>query len=147
VRRLRSAIVVQRMIAHVSSESYSGAPVNRLRAGSTETARWAPFRVNAAPSRAHAAPFPAQAAPFRVNVRRFFECPRGYRDPFSGKLCPVTPKNEDPQEGILPPSALPPEIPGTLPPRISVVREVGGREGPEPTRYGDWELRGRCIDF
>jgi hypothetical protein len=26
-------------------------------------------------------------------------------------------------------------------------REIGGREGPEPTRYGDWELRGRCIDF
>jgi hypothetical protein len=24
---------------------------------------------------------------------------------------------------------------------------VGGPEGPEPTRYGDWELRGRCIDF
>jgi hypothetical protein len=27
------------------------------------------------------------------------------------------------------------------------LREIGGREGPEPTRYGDWELRGRCIDF
>jgi len=27
------------------------------------------------------------------------------------------------------------------------VRELGGREGLEPTRYGDWELRGRCIDF
>jgi hypothetical protein len=26
-------------------------------------------------------------------------------------------------------------------------REVGGREGPEPTRYGDGELKGRCIDF
>jgi len=26
-------------------------------------------------------------------------------------------------------------------------REIGGREGPDPTRYGDWELRGRCIDF
>ncbi|MDP9087890.1 MAG: DUF1674 domain-containing protein [Pseudomonadota bacterium] len=25
--------------------------------------------------------------------------------------------------------------------------EVGGRKGPEPTRFGDWELRGRCIDF
>ena len=25
--------------------------------------------------------------------------------------------------------------------------EVGGREGPEPTRYGDWEKNGRCIDF
>ena len=27
------------------------------------------------------------------------------------------------------------------------VKEIGGREGPEPTRFGDWELRGRCIDF
>lgn len=25
--------------------------------------------------------------------------------------------------------------------------EVGGRKGPEPTRYGDWEKNGRCIDF
>ncbi|MBU8978144.1 MULTISPECIES: DUF1674 domain-containing protein [unclassified Lysobacter] len=27
------------------------------------------------------------------------------------------------------------------------AKEVGGREGPEPTRYGDWEKNGRCIDF
>jgi hypothetical protein len=33
------------------------------------------------------------------------------------------------------------------PPPVSAQREVGGREGPEPTRFGDWELRGRCIDF
>ena len=26
-------------------------------------------------------------------------------------------------------------------------REVGGPKGPEPTRYGDWEKAGRCIDF
>ena len=26
-------------------------------------------------------------------------------------------------------------------------REVGGRAGPEPTRYGDWEKNGRCVDF
>jgi hypothetical protein len=26
-------------------------------------------------------------------------------------------------------------------------REHGGRAGPEPTRYGDWEKNGRCIDF
>ena len=25
--------------------------------------------------------------------------------------------------------------------------EIGGREGPDPTRYGDWEKAGRCIDF
>ncbi|HWS77805.1 MAG TPA: DUF1674 domain-containing protein [Thermomonas sp.] len=27
------------------------------------------------------------------------------------------------------------------------VVEIGGRDGPEPTRYGDWEKNGRCIDF
>jgi len=26
-------------------------------------------------------------------------------------------------------------------------REIGGRDGPEPTRFGDWEKAGRCIDF
>lgn len=25
--------------------------------------------------------------------------------------------------------------------------EIGGRDGPDPTRYGDWEKAGRCIDF
>ena len=25
--------------------------------------------------------------------------------------------------------------------------EIGGREGLDPTRYGDWEINGRCIDF
>lgn len=26
--------------------------------------------------------------------------------------------------------------------------EIGGRrDGPDPTRYGDWEKNGRCIDF
>jgi hypothetical protein len=26
-------------------------------------------------------------------------------------------------------------------------KEIGGVEGPEPTRYGDWEHKGRCTDF
>ena len=25
--------------------------------------------------------------------------------------------------------------------------EIGGRGGLDPTRYGDWEKNGRCIDF
>ena len=25
--------------------------------------------------------------------------------------------------------------------------ETGGPKGLEPTRYGDWEKQGRCIDF
>lgn len=26
-------------------------------------------------------------------------------------------------------------------------KESGGRDGLDPTRYGDWEKAGRCIDF
>jgi hypothetical protein len=26
-------------------------------------------------------------------------------------------------------------------------REIGGQEGPDPTRYGDWEKKGICSDF
>jgi hypothetical protein len=27
------------------------------------------------------------------------------------------------------------------------AKEVGGRDGPDPTRYGDWEKNGICVDF
>lgn len=40
------------------------------------------------------------------------------------------------------PAAETPAAPQPAPPP-----EVGGRSGPDPTRYGDWELNGRCIDF
>jgi hypothetical protein len=26
-------------------------------------------------------------------------------------------------------------------------KEIGGPKGPEPTRFGDWERDGRCVDF
>ena len=26
-------------------------------------------------------------------------------------------------------------------------KEIGGPTGPEPTRYGDWEIKGICDDF
>jgi hypothetical protein len=35
----------------------------------------------------------------------------------------------------------------SAPARANAALEIGGRQGPEPTRFGDWELRGRCIDF
>jgi hypothetical protein len=45
-----------------------------------------------------------------------------------------------------PPTAAAPHA--AIAPRAAVApREIGGRDGPEPTRFGDWELRGRCIDF
>ncbi len=30
---------------------------------------------------------------------------------------------------------------------IQQPKEIGGRDGPDPSRYGDWEKAGRCIDF
>ncbi|GGA60815.1 DUF1674 domain-containing protein [Nitratireductor aestuarii] len=26
-------------------------------------------------------------------------------------------------------------------------KEIGGREGPDPARYGDWEVKGVAVDF
>ena len=34
-------------------------------------------------------------------------------------------------------AALAPELPA----------ELGGRKGPEPVRYGDWENKGLAVDF
>jgi hypothetical protein len=31
--------------------------------------------------------------------------------------------------------------------RTDPPKEVGGRSGPEPTRYGDWEVNGLASDF
>jgi len=31
--------------------------------------------------------------------------------------------------------------------RQAPPREIGGRDGPDPTRYGEWEKNGRCVDF
>ncbi|HSN17462.1 MAG TPA: DUF1674 domain-containing protein [Gammaproteobacteria bacterium] len=41
------------------------------------------------------------------------------------------------------------QLPGASVPEVHSQRpqEVGGPKGPEPTRYGDWEKNGRCIDF
>jgi hypothetical protein len=36
---------------------------------------------------------------------------------------------------------------GLNPEGIKKKKEIGGRDGPDPTRYGDWEKAGRCIDF
>jgi len=32
-------------------------------------------------------------------------------------------------------------------PLVENPKEVGGPKGLEPTRYGDWEKKGRCCDF
>lgn len=30
---------------------------------------------------------------------------------------------------------------------VGQTAETGGPSGPEPTRYGDWERKGICVDF
>lgn len=29
----------------------------------------------------------------------------------------------------------------------ALPKELGGRDGPEPVRYGDWEKKGIAVDF
>ena len=31
--------------------------------------------------------------------------------------------------------------------KAPLPKELGGRDGPEPVRYGDWEKKGLAIDF
>jgi len=31
--------------------------------------------------------------------------------------------------------------------KLNLPEELGGRDGPEPVRYGDWEKKGLAIDF
>ncbi len=47
-----------------------------------------------------------------------------------------------------PKTASPVEDPAPAPtPETAPLEEIGGPKGPEPTRFGDWERKGRCIDF
>lgn len=40
-----------------------------------------------------------------------------------------------------------PKTPDAKPSADERPKEYGGRDGLDPTRYGDWEKNGRCIDF
>lgn len=54
--------------------------------------------------------------------------------PLSPEAAALKPKAPLPLEVFAaPPQAMPPE--------------TGGPKGPEPTRFGDWERKGRCSDF
>ena len=47
------------------------------------------------------------------------------------------PQVEKDQQQPPPPAKTPPAKP----------KEIGGPKGPEPTRFGDWEQKGRASDF
>ena len=42
------------------------------------------------------------------------------------------------------PTGTPPPVEGFYP---DPAKEYGGPQGPEPTRYGDWERKGIAVDF
>lgn len=52
------------------------------------------------------------------------------------------PKTQSPEAGKQGPAVPPPASPPT-----PTAKETGGPQGPEPTRYGDWERKGICVDF
>ena len=57
---------------------------------------------------------------------------------------------EKPKPLALSPEAAalkPPPAAAAPPEPLKTVKETGGPKGPEPTRYGDWEKKGRCSDF
>ncbi len=51
-----------------------------------------------------------------------------------------------PDPPVAPASGLPPPT-EPRPAPAKLPKEIGGPAGPEPTRYGDWEQKGRCTDF
>jgi hypothetical protein len=62
----------------------------------------------------------------------------------------MTARNPLPGPLALTPAAAalkgPPATPSVPAPQ-DPPQEIGGPKGPEPTRYGDWERKGRCSDF
>jgi hypothetical protein len=52
--------------------------------------------------------------------------------------------SDDPKKAVIPEAA---EANDTPPANDVPPKEVGGRGGLDPTRYGDWEKAGRCVDF
>jgi hypothetical protein len=48
----------------------------------------------------------------------------------------------NPPEQDKKPAATAPEATAT-----KAEKEVGGRDGPDPVRYGDWEKGGIAVDF
>lgn len=52
-------------------------------------------------------------------------------------------KNPDAPETVPAPKPAGEKPPATK----EKIEEIGGPKGPEPTRYGDWEVNGRVSDF
>ncbi len=64
------------------------------------------------------------------------QAPAPARDPDTGKQ---TAQKADPKAA--------PAKKADSPEKNGQPKELGGPSGPEPTRYGDWERKGICVDF
>jgi hypothetical protein len=65
--------------------------------------------------------------------------------PQTGKPAPADTPEKPRETGGLSKDSAPAETGGLS--KDSAPAEIGGRRGPEPTRYGDWENGGKCVDF
>ncbi len=54
---------------------------------------------------------------------------------------------ETPPDRPAPPAASPAPDAAPKPAAPKLPKEIGGPAGPEPTRFGDWERKGRVSDF
>jgi hypothetical protein len=69
----------------------------------------------------------------------------GRRRPILAEFAAVPNDQPSVSPDVRPPAAQPsPEPTSPVPQKRA---EVGGPQGPEPTRFGDWERNGRCVDF
>lgn len=79
---------------------------------------------------------PASAAPAEVSPQYRVRTPAGQntapKSVENAAPAPVTddPATDDPATG-----------------ESEAQKEIGGPKGLEPTRFGDWERDGRCVDF
>jgi hypothetical protein len=58
---------------------------------------------------------------------------------YMGRMSKTT--TDTPPAAPVAPAAATPAKPAPMP------KEIGGPKGPEPTRFGDWEQKGRATDF
>ncbi|KAF4024930.1 hypothetical protein G4228_016878 [Cervus hanglu yarkandensis] len=88
----------------------------------------------------------AARSPLRCNSLRKVSSQRGKPEPSKQPL--KKPKLPEGRFDAPEDSNLEKELLTKFPDDINpVTKEKGGPRDPEPTRYGDWERKGRCIDF
>lgn len=64
-----------------------------------------------------------------------------------GRGCRIKPMTETNRARTPAPPAEPATPVEPSPARPATPAEIGGAPGPEPTRYGDWQHKGRVSDF